>query len=234
MRALSFLKINNDSRRFENFLGAAIQELNEWSELEDYQFTWLVSLVGNGLRLVGRYADALPLLTKVLRDTEHSSSHNDLANTRIQLAWCYLMLNQIENTVDQLRTMFGPEYGRLAILAPGQSCCREHGGDTFRIEPKLMEVQDISFWPIPENLTSDEPANIEIPAGTFCLEDEIIPSPVIDETTTLYSTVFFSSVKLRSVEVINLHIASEIIRELHWRSATTYKGFTIRKELEEC
>jgi hypothetical protein len=225
---ISYLEVHEDPKKFEKFIGATIQDLDEWSELDDYQVTRSMSLVGSSLRQLGRYVDALPILTRSLTDIEGTISHNDLAHYRVQLAACYLTLNQVENAVAQLQHTFGPEYGRLAILGPEQNLCNLHGRP-FRIEPRLIKMESNFIWEFIVRYGYHGLADIEMPAGTFCLEHEIITPPVIDETSTLYSTIFFSTVMLRHSDVAILLIASEIVRELHRRSAATHKGFEIRR-----
>lgn len=137
------------------------------------------------------------------------------------------MLNQVEDAVAQLQQTFGPEYGRLAILA--RECHIRTGcNHSITINPKLIRFSDKDAWTFPVTLTNLNDGNyIDIPAGTFCLEHEIILTPIIDETSTLYSTVFFSTVKLHSSVLHNLQIAGEIVRELHRRGGATRKGFKL-------
>lgn len=202
--------------KFERFVGAAIQKLNEWMEMSDCEFGAPSILIGAGLHQLGRNAEALPILIEGLKDAEKYLSHNDLAHYRLTVAHCHLEVSQIADAVEQLRLAFGPEFGRLAILAPGVDCCTRCT-PRFNITSKLMEYEESCDRVVvtPDGL--DQIADVEIPAGTFCLEHEIIPRPAIDETSTLYSTIFFSDVTLRRMDLVLLKRAAILVRKLHLR-----------------
>jgi tetratricopeptide (TPR) repeat protein len=215
-----------EPKTFERFVGAAIQKLNEWMELSDYQFGAPSTSVGAALHQLGRNAEALPLLIEGLKDAEPDLSHNDLAQYRLKVALCHLELSQIEDAVEQLRLAFGPEFGRLAILAPDSDYCTQHTTQ-FNIISKLMEYEE-SYDPVFLNASElDQIADVEIPAGTFCLEHEIIPISAVDETSTLYSTVFFSNVTLRRMDLALLKSAGALVRKLHLHNATANVGINI-------
>lgn len=213
-------------KMLERFIGAAIQKLNEWMELSDYQFGAPSTLVGAALHRLGRSAEALPLLIKGLKDAEPDLSHNDLAQYRLKVALCHLELGQIEDAVEQLRLAFGPEFGRLAILAPSPNCCTGHTTE-FGIISRLMEHEESYGGVFLAASEFAQIADVEIPAGTFCLEHEIISISAIDETSTLYSTVFFSNVTLRRMDLALLKEAAVFVRKLHLHIATTRVGFII-------
>ncbi|KAE9369981.1 hypothetical protein N431DRAFT_469854 [Stipitochalara longipes BDJ] len=189
-----------EPRKFESFVGAAIQKLNEWKELSDYQLSRPSFLVGGALRRLGRNAEALPLLAETLKYLEPRLSHNDLAHYRLEVALCHFGLNQIEDAVEQLRQTFGPEFGRLGILVPGCHFCQPPPFH-FSMISKLMEYEEIYEGMLRTVTESDQIADVKIPAGTFCLEHEIISAPAIDETSTLYSTVFFSTIAVRRMDM---------------------------------
>ena len=215
-----------DPKKFEGFVGAAIQKLNEWMELSDSQFGFASTVIGAALHHLGRNREALPLLIEGLRDAETELFHNDVAQYRLKVALCHSELSHFEEAVEQLRLIFGSEFGRLAILAPEQEFCSEHD-NRFKIVSKLMEYGEKFNGLLLAASDLDRINDVEIPAGTFCLEQEIIPETDIDETSTLHSTIFFSRVIIRRMDLCLLKTAGTLVRKLHLHNPSIRLGFGI-------
>ncbi|KAH7419609.1 hypothetical protein BKA64DRAFT_21618 [Cadophora sp. MPI-SDFR-AT-0126] len=214
-----------DPKKFERFVGAAIQKLSEWTEVDYRHFVEASFLVGTALSHLGRNGKALPLLIEGLKMVEIYISHNDLAQYRVNVALCHSELSQYEEAVEQLRLAFGPEFGRLAILAPTYYCS-EH--DNLYIIASDLIMYGERFNGVLSLISEhDRIADVEIPAGTFCLEHEIIPETDVEQSSTLYSTIFFSNVTIRRKDLAILKLAGRLVRKLHLHNPSMNAGFSI-------
>jgi hypothetical protein len=102
--------------------------------------------------------------------------------------------------VKQLRQTFRPEFRRPAIFAQDGHSYQPHSLK-FTIISKLIKYKEIYKGIFRKATKSDLIANVEIPAETFYSKHKIIPTPAIDQISNLYSTIFFSTVTVRRMDL---------------------------------
>ena len=214
-----------DLQKVERFIGASIQFMAEWNELSDFDVIKPASLIGATLCQLGRYREAVPLLTEAADSWR--ANDKKLAAIRVELAACYKGLNQRNEPEGQLGKVLGPQLGRLAIITtssrPDFSPCYEciiNALSQGTTERKLVDGPS-NLWPNSLLVIGfeTESAQLELPAGTSPSKNGVVPLLDNEQLSGFSPDMPLSTAWLYMSEVVVLlrAVSGEVVGELHRR-----------------